>query len=286
MTSQWRWRCLRKLVQSNIRDAPTWPSVAQCGGNIKCIRSWPLQKFFFFFFFFFFLIFGFTFWFDFLTIHKHQVSDDDHVWTGVTHHVWACGGGVASAVLPFVQQAERAVVCQLVSYLDCSPPGSGRVSEPGLDHTEPVGVGVGLGPPSSLTDGPGLGGCTHAIHTLTLSLFIAASRSNREQSPRRRLKPRVVLEEKLISQILWRTCSEWRSPPQGLSLTVPSHFSSKPACQISWSVPVFVLKWSLEVLIQRQILLLCVFEKCCEYAHFNDDHTFFLWYIFIRLAAE
>lgn len=61
-------------------------------------------------------------------------------------------------------------MCQLVSYLDCSPPGSGHVSEPGLDHTEPVGVG--LGPPCSLTDGPGLGGCTHAILTLTLSRFL------------------------------------------------------------------------------------------------------------------
>lgn len=121
-------------------------------------------------------------------------------------------------------------------------------------------------------------------HSDTLTLFIAALRSNREQSPRRRLKPRVVLEEKLISSILRRTCSEWSSPPQRLSLTVPSHFSSKPACQIGWSVPVFVLKWSLEVLIQRQILLLCVFKKCCEYAHFNDDPTFFFYFFFFIMV--
>lgn len=34
-------------VQSNIMDAPTWPNMAQCGGNIKCICSWPLETFFF-----------------------------------------------------------------------------------------------------------------------------------------------------------------------------------------------------------------------------------------------
>lgn len=211
------------------------------------------------------------------------------VWTGVTRHVWACvcggWGGVVGPVLPFVQQTVRAVVCQLVSYLDCSPPGSGRVSEPGLDHTEPVGVG----PPCSLTDGPGLGGCLASVactpcssHSDTLTLFVAASRSNPEQSPRRRIKPRVVLEEKLIFSIVRCPCSEWSSaPPRGLSLAVPSHFSSKPACQIGWSVPVFcpeVEPWSADS--KANFASVC-FRKCCEYAHLNDDdHTFSVVYFY------
>lgn len=42
---------LRKLVQSNIEEAPTQPSMAQCGGNNKCIRR----------------CITITIWFDFLT---------------------------------------------------------------------------------------------------------------------------------------------------------------------------------------------------------------------------
>lgn len=78
---------------------------------------------------------------------------------------------------------------------------------------------------------------------------------NWEKGLRRQLKPRVLLWVKLIFSILLHTYSVRWVHPLGDFYSVPSHFSSKRACQMSWSFPVFVLKWWLEMLIPRQIVL-------------------------------
>ncbi len=55
------------------------------------------------------------------------------------------------------------------------------------------------------------------------------------------LKPRVVLYLYFLDSPA-HIQREMSSPPRGLLLAVPSHFSSELAYQISWSFPVFVSK--------------------------------------------